>query len=90
MLEYTLEDNELTDKQGDLRTQVINVTSYTQNDIVDRIMNISAGLTRSVIEAENRSVEQVRDFPLFMGGPGGDSPWDRRSLSGGVTGVEPP
>jgi hypothetical protein len=34
MLEYTLEDNELTDKPGDLRAQVINVTSYTQNDIV--------------------------------------------------------
>jgi hypothetical protein len=30
MLEYTLEDNELTDKPGDYRTQVVNVTSYTR------------------------------------------------------------
>jgi hypothetical protein len=29
MIDYTLEDNELTDKPGDLRAQVINVTSIT-------------------------------------------------------------
>jgi hypothetical protein len=56
MLDYTLEDNELTGKPGDLRAQVVNVTSYTQNDIVDRVMGIGAGLTRSdivsVLEAE--------------------------------------
>jgi hypothetical protein len=63
MLEYTLEDNELTDKPGDLRAQVINVTSYTQNDIVDRVMKIGAGLTRSdiasVLEAEKQVIEAI-------------------------------
>jgi hypothetical protein len=63
MLEYTLEDNELTDKTGDLRAQVINVTSYTQNDIVDHILKIGAGLTRSdvasVLEAEKQVIEAI-------------------------------
>ncbi|MDR1324991.1 MAG: DUF4469 domain-containing protein [Treponema sp.] len=63
MLEYTLEDNELTDKPGDLRAQVINVSSYTQNDIVDRVMKIGAGLTRSdiasVLEAEKQVIEAI-------------------------------
>ncbi|MDR1218031.1 MAG: DUF4469 domain-containing protein [Treponema sp.] len=63
MLEYTLEDNELTDKPGDYRAQVINVTSYTQNDIADRIMKIGAGLTRSdvasVLEAEKQVVADI-------------------------------
>jgi hypothetical protein len=63
MLEYTLEDNELTEKPGDLRAQVLNVTSYTQNDIVDRIMQIGAGLTRSdivsVIEAEKQVISAI-------------------------------
>jgi hypothetical protein len=63
MLEYTLEDNELTEKQGDLRAQVVNVTSYTQNDIVDRIMKIGAGLTRSdissVVEAEKQVITDI-------------------------------
>jgi hypothetical protein len=63
MLEYTLEDNELTDKAGDLRAQVVNVSSQTQNDIVDRIMKIGAGLTRSdvvsVIEAEKQVITGI-------------------------------
>jgi hypothetical protein len=63
MLEYTLEDNELTDKASDFRAQVINVTSYTQNDIVERILNIGAGLTRSdvasVIEAEKQVITGI-------------------------------
>jgi hypothetical protein len=63
MIDYTLEDNELTDKPGDLRAQVINVTSYTQNDIVDRVMNIGAGLTRSdvvsVLEAEKQVIGTI-------------------------------
>ncbi|MDR1220225.1 MAG: DUF4469 domain-containing protein [Treponema sp.] len=63
MLEYTLEDNELTNKPGDLRAQVVNVTSYTQNDIVDRVLNIGAGLTRSdvvsVFEAEKQVIESI-------------------------------
>jgi hypothetical protein len=63
MLEYTLDENELTEKQGDLRAQVINVTSHTQNNIVDSIMKIGAGLTRSdivsVLEAEKQVVEDI-------------------------------
>lgn len=63
MLEYTLEDNKLTDKPDDFRAQVVNVTSYAQNDIVDRIMNIGAGLTRSdivsVIEAEKQVIGTI-------------------------------
>jgi hypothetical protein len=63
MLEYTLEENELTEKKGDLRAQVINVTSHTQNNIVDRIMKIGAGLTRSdivsVLEAEKQVVADI-------------------------------
>jgi hypothetical protein len=63
MLEYTLEDNELTEKPGDLRAQVINVASHTQSDVIDRILNIGAGLTRSdvvsVLEAEKQVVVDI-------------------------------
>ncbi|MDR0374296.1 MAG: DUF4469 domain-containing protein [Treponema sp.] len=63
MLEYTLEDNELTEKPGDLRAQVVNVASHTQNDIIDRMLKSGAGLTRSdivsVFEAEKRSVMDI-------------------------------
>jgi hypothetical protein len=63
MLEYTLEMNELTDAPSDMRAQVINVTSYTQNDIVERIMRIGAGLTRSdivsVLEAEKQVIGDI-------------------------------
>ena len=63
MLEYTLEENELTDKPDDLRAQVLNVSSYTQNDITDRILNIGAGLTRSdvvsVLEAEKQVITSI-------------------------------
>jgi hypothetical protein len=63
MLEFSLEENELTDKPDDLRAQVINVSSYSQNDIIDRILNIGAGLTRSdvvsVIEAEKQVITGI-------------------------------
>ncbi|MHB9292621.1 hypothetical protein Holit_01722 [Hollandina sp. SP2] len=63
MLEYTLEDNELTEKPGDFRAQVINVISHTQNDIVDRVLKIGAGLTRSdvlsVLEAEKQVIGDI-------------------------------
>jgi hypothetical protein len=62
-VEYTLEDNELTTEKGDMRAQVVNVNSHTQNDIVERIMNIGAGLTRSdivsVIEAEKQVIGNI-------------------------------
>ncbi|MDR1220478.1 MAG: DUF4469 domain-containing protein [Treponema sp.] len=63
MLEYTLEANELTDNPNDSRAQVVNVSSYSQADLVDRIMKIGAGLTRSdiisVLEAEKQVVADV-------------------------------
>ncbi|MDR1221140.1 MAG: DUF4469 domain-containing protein [Treponema sp.] len=63
MLEYTLEANELTANPNDLRAQVVNVSSYSQADLVDRIMKIGAGLTRSdiisVLEAEKQVVADV-------------------------------
>ncbi|MDR1073757.1 MAG: DUF4469 domain-containing protein [Treponema sp.] len=63
MLEYTLEANELTDNPNDSRAQVVNVSSYSQADLVDRIMKIGAGLTRSdiisVLEAEKQVVADI-------------------------------
>ncbi|MDR2177343.1 MAG: DUF4469 domain-containing protein, partial [Treponema sp.] len=63
MLEYTLEENLLTDEPGDYRAQVVNVKSYTTSEIVDRIMQIGAGLTRSdiasVLEAEKQVMAQI-------------------------------
>jgi hypothetical protein len=63
MLEYTLELNELTENPSDLRAQVINVPSFTQEDITNRIMEIGAGLTRSdvvsVFEAEKQVIARI-------------------------------
>jgi hypothetical protein len=59
-LEYVLEENLLTEAPDDFRAQVVNVKSHTQSDIVDRILRIGAGLTRSdimsVLEAEKQVV----------------------------------
>ena len=63
MLEYVLEVNDLTAAPDDYRAQVVNVTSHTQEDIVDRVMRIGAGLTRSdiaaVLEAEKQVVVEI-------------------------------
>jgi hypothetical protein len=63
MLEYVLEVNDLTTAPDDFRAQVVNVPSYTQDDIVDRVMRIGAGLTRSdiaaVLEAEKQVVVEI-------------------------------
>jgi len=63
MLEYTLEPNELTENPDDMRAQVVNVISHTQRDLIDRIMRIGAGLTRSdiasVLEAEKQVVMDI-------------------------------
>ena len=63
MLEYVLEVNGLTSAPDDYRAQVVNVTSHTQEDIVNRIMRIGAGLTRSdiaaVLEAEKQVVAEI-------------------------------
>jgi hypothetical protein len=63
MLDYALEANELTAAPDDFRAQVTNVRSYTQEDIIDRLMQIGAGLTRSdvaaVLEAEKQVVYEI-------------------------------
>jgi hypothetical protein len=59
MLEYTLEENQLTEEPGDYRAQVINVTSFTGSDLVGRIMKIGAGLTRSDIASVLEAAKQV-------------------------------
>ena len=63
MLEYVLEVNGLTAAPDDYRAQVVNVASHTQEDIVNRIMQIGAGLTRSdiaaVLEAEKQVVVEI-------------------------------
>jgi hypothetical protein len=63
MLEYFLVPNELTEDPNDFRAQVANVRSFTQNDVIDRIMKIGAGLTRSdivsVLEAEKQVVTDI-------------------------------
>jgi hypothetical protein len=83
MLEYVLEENLLTEAPNDFRAQVVNVKSRTQSDIIDRILNIGAGLTRSdvvsVLEAEKQVIcRMVEDgdavttdlFNVFPGMPG--------------------
>ena len=59
MLEYVLEVNDLTVAPGDYRAQVVNVASHTQEDVVNRIMRIGAGLTRSDIAAVLEAEKQV-------------------------------
>jgi hypothetical protein len=63
MLEYVLEENLLTEAPDDFRAQVVNVKSHTQGDIIDRILHIGAGLTRSdvvsVLEAEKQVICEI-------------------------------
>jgi hypothetical protein len=63
MLEYALEENVLTAAPGDFRAQVVNLRSHTQEDIIDRVMKIGAGLTRSdiaaVLEAEKQVIADI-------------------------------
>lgn len=59
MLEYVLETNDLTKNPDDFRAQVTNVVSYTQEDIIDKIMKIGAGLTRSDVAAVLEAEKQV-------------------------------
>jgi hypothetical protein len=60
MLEYSLELNELTSNPNDMRAKVVNVVSRNQDAVIDRIMRIGAGLTRSdvlsVLEAEKQVI----------------------------------
>jgi hypothetical protein len=68
MLEYTLEENPLTDEAGDYRAQVVNVTSFTSGQLADRIMKIGAGLTRSDIASVLEAAKQVIADIIAEGG----------------------
>ncbi|MDR0411287.1 MAG: DUF4469 domain-containing protein [Treponema sp.] len=63
MLEYCLERNELTDNPDDMRARTVNVISLNQDEIINRILKIGAGLTRSdivsVLEAEAQVVKDA-------------------------------
>jgi hypothetical protein len=59
MIEYYLEPNQLTDNPDDFRAQVVNVQSYNLGDIVNRLMKIGAGLTRSDIASVLEAAKQV-------------------------------
>lgn len=63
MLEYTLEPNELTNDPNDFRAQVVNVQSFSRDEVIERILKIGAGLTRSdivsVMEAEKQVVMDI-------------------------------
>ncbi|MDR1219507.1 MAG: DUF4469 domain-containing protein [Treponema sp.] len=63
MLLYGLEANELTKNPNDLRAQPVNVSSFSLDAIIDLIMEIGAGLTRSdvisVFEAEKQVVTKI-------------------------------
>ncbi|MDR2740700.1 MAG: DUF4469 domain-containing protein [Treponema sp.] len=68
MLEYTLEENQLTEEAGDYRAQVVNVTSFTSGELADRIMKIGAGLTRSDIASVLEAAKQVIADIIAEGG----------------------
>ncbi|MHB9294965.1 hypothetical protein PilKf_00697 [Pillotina sp. SPG140] len=68
MLEYTLEYNELTEEPGDLRARVVNVRSYTEQELIDKILQIGAGLTRSDVVSVLEAMKQVTAGILADGG----------------------
>jgi hypothetical protein len=68
VLDYTLEANELTANPDDFRAQVTNVRSYTQEDIIDHLMQIGAGLTRSDVAAVLEAEKQVIAAIIAEGG----------------------
>ncbi|MDR1073865.1 MAG: hypothetical protein LBL45_09365, partial [Treponema sp.] len=63
MLLYGLEANELTKNPNDLRAQPVNVSSFSLDAIIDLIMDIGAGITRSdvvsVFEAEKQVITKI-------------------------------
>ncbi|GHV69408.1 hypothetical protein FACS1894199_18080 [Bacteroidia bacterium] len=59
MVEYVLTENLLTDAPDDFRAQVVNVQSHNEDDILERIMKIGAGLTRSDVRSVLEAQKQV-------------------------------
>lgn len=62
-LDYSLILNKLTTKPNDMRAQTEHVVSHNQEAIIDRIMQIGAGLTRSdilsVLEAQKQVIADI-------------------------------
>jgi hypothetical protein len=59
MLEYTLDLNKLMSGSNDYTAQPINVTSYSEADIINKIMEIGAGLTKSDVLSVVEALKQV-------------------------------
>jgi hypothetical protein len=68
MLEYTLEENRLTDTVGDYRAQVVNVKSYSTSELTEKVMEIGAGLTRSDVASVLEATKQVIGGIIKEGG----------------------
>jgi hypothetical protein len=68
MLEYTLEPNALTGGPNDYRAQPINVTSFNEADIINRVLDIGAGLTRSDVVSVVEALKQVITRIVAEGG----------------------
>jgi hypothetical protein len=68
MLVYYLEPTELTEDPNDLRARTTNVRSFGPEEIVERIMGIGAGLTRSDIHSVFEATKQVLSTILREGG----------------------
>lgn len=59
MIEYKLEKNELTADPNDYRAVVVNVRSYTEDDLIARMLESGAGITRSDILSVNAAYKQA-------------------------------
>jgi hypothetical protein len=68
MIDYYLEPNELTEDPNDLRARTTNVRPFGPEEIVERIMGIGAGLTRSDIHSVFEATKQVLSTIIREGG----------------------
>lgn len=68
MLEYILEVNDLTPAADDFWGRVVNVSSLNQDQIIDKMMSIGAGLTRSDIVSILEAFKQVISETVADGG----------------------
>jgi hypothetical protein len=68
MLEYLLENNELLPDPNAYRAQPINVTSFSEADLINRVMDIGAGLTKSDVVSVVEALKQVITRIVAEGG----------------------
>ncbi|MDR1896687.1 MAG: DUF4469 domain-containing protein [Prevotellaceae bacterium] len=59
MLEYTLGDNPLSEDPDDKKAQVVNVRTYSQDEVIDKILDIGAGLTNSDVVSVLSGLKKV-------------------------------